>query len=204
MKLKYSFNNLVNRKNEVDWELFDKIQNDFFTKNTKYSLKTRPEKHPGESTTWEHIKNVVATAKKISLPLGIKRRTLVLAALFHDIGKPYRNPDHGFDSAKIMDKLFKKEGDFNLIRFVVRHHMIPPEMPEKYFKNVVLDSKKKKLNTKKVIKLILTLNRADIIRNRKMIDIDTFSKKTIKETIREETKIKKKLFLDALNELRKE
>jgi HD superfamily phosphodiesterase len=199
---KYRFDELINKRNQINWKLFDKIQLDFFSKN-KYNLKNRPEKHNDEKTTWEHIQNVVKSAKKIYLPIGITRRIIILSALFHDIGKPYRNHDHGLDSAKVMDKLFAKNKDYSLIRLAVRYHMISINDSIQDYKKIIIDSKKKNIDSKKIIKLILILNKIDILRGRKKSEIDVYTNKPLKKTISEEIKIKKRLFKEALSKLEK-
>lgn len=57
---------LIN-ENNINEELFDKIQSDFL-KMKKFNLKNRPEKHSGEKYTFDHILNVVNTAKTIKIP----------------------------------------------------------------------------------------------------------------------------------------
>jgi HD-GYP domain-containing protein (c-di-GMP phosphodiesterase class II) len=117
-------NDLIDDDNNVNWELFEKITDDFFAKeNIAFNLKTRPEKHVGEKFTIEHIKNVVETARKIKIPNSIDRKELILAALLHDVGKPYRNEDHGLDGIAIIKKLFKNKSNYKNLNLAIRHHM---------------------------------------------------------------------------------
>ena len=52
------------------------------------------------------------------------RNNLIIAAMLHDIAKPFRTGDaHGLDAIKIINELFSNSKDANMIKLAVRHHM---------------------------------------------------------------------------------
>jgi len=179
------YNDLVDDNYNINWDLFEKITDDFFAKEgTQWNLKNRPEKHSGEKVTIEHIKNVVETAKTIEIPNSVNRKDLVIAALLHDIGKPYRREDHGKDGIEVMDKLFKNNKSYNTIRLAVKHHMNlwKDEDMQKVVKDVIEEG----LDKNNFIDLLLALGNSDVIRNRKLEDIDDYTGKSIKESVQEQ------------------
>lgn len=198
---KYFLSDLLDEKLNVDWDLFDKIQNDFFSGKVRYDLKTRPEKHNGENTTWEHTQNVVKSATSIRLPVGIQRKNLILAALLHDVGKPYRRDNHAADGAKIIEKIFQKEKNFNLIKLAVKHHMISIEMELKDYKKIMLDAKKNNLNLWEFASFLLALNKVDILRGRKFSDLDDYYNEPLSKVLKKEYKLKSSIFESAIKEI---
>ena len=191
--------NLVDSNLNVNWDLLDTLQSALFA-NDKWNLKTRPEKHAGELFTWEHIQNVVASAMTMELPANVDRRQLVLAAVLHDIGKPYRNEDHGYDSADIMNKLFKEDDSFKLVRLAVRHHMITNKNIADY-RRAVMEAIRDGVDPAAFIDLLMALKSADITRGRDGNQIDEHSNKPIQDTILEEADKHRKSFALVMDEI---
>lgn len=192
-------NNLVGDDLSVNWDLLDKLQTELFS-NDKWNLRTRPEKHAGEQFTWEHIQNVVNSALTMDMPEGVDRKQVVIAALLHDIGKPYRNEDHGFDSADIMNKLFKDREDFKLIRLAIRHHMLDGKSKADY-RRAIMEATREGVNPTDFVNLVLAVKAADITRGRDASAIDELSGKSIQNTITEEASNHSKAFSEIITDL---
>lgn len=187
---------LIDDNLNINWELFDKLQTDFFASSAE-NLNNRPEHHDGENFTIEHIRNVVESAKRLPISDKVQRKTLVLAALLHDIAKPYHSNDHGLDAIAIINKLFKGEASDNLLKLAIRYHMLQANEPINNYRKMLLAAQTLKVNQDNFIDLVLALNSADIQRNRPDDAIDQYSGKTIRETILEEQRIKRAKFEEA-------
>lgn len=187
---------LIDDNLNINWELFDKLQTDFFASSAE-NLNNRPEHHDGENFTIEHIRNVVESAKRLPISDKVQRKTLVLAALLHDIAKPYHSNNHGLDAIAIINKLFKGEASDNLLKLAIRYHMLQANEPVNNYRKMLLAAQTLKVNQDNFIDLVLALNSADIQRNRPDDAIDQYSGKTIRETILEEQRIKRAKFEEA-------
>lgn len=187
---------LIDDNLNINWELFDKLQTDFFS-SSKENLNSRPEHHDGESFTIEHIRNVVESAKRLPISDKVKRKTLVLAALLHDIAKPYHNDDHGLDAMKVINKLFKGTASDNLLKLAIRYHMLQANESVNSYRKMLLAAQILGVNQDEFIDLVLALNSADIQRNRSDDTFDLLSGKTVKETMLEEAQLKRAKFEEA-------
>ena len=187
---------LVDDNLNVNWELFDKLQTDFFA-SSEQNLNNRPENHDGEDFTIQHIRNVVESAKRLPISDKVQRKTLVLAALLHDIAKPYHHTDHGLDAMAVINKLFKGTASDNLLKLAIRYHMLQAGEPVANYRKMLLAAKTLKVDQDDFIDLVLALNSADIQRNRPDDAIDQYSGKTVRETILEEQRIKRAKFEEA-------
>ena len=206
-----SFTDLINEDGTPNWDKFDKIFDKYFNEapdsafsKGRYNLRNRPENHDLETNTREHIENVVQSAMKLNVSKEI-RNNLIIAAMLHDIAKPFRTGDaHGLDAIKIINELFSNSKDANMIKLAVRHHMFSDSQGKfniEEARKIIKDAYNAKVDVNQFIQLLLALNTADITRNREDNAIDSYSKKTIKETIIEEYDYKKSLLTRALNEL---
>ena len=187
---------LIDDNLNVNWELFDKLQTDFFA-SSEQNLNNRPENHDGEEFTIQHIRNVVESAKRLPISDKVQRKTLVLAALLHDIAKPYHHTDHGLDAMAVINKLFKGTASDNLLKLAIRYHMLQAGEPVANYRKMLLAAKTLKVDQDDFIDLVLALNSADIQRNRPDDAIDQYSGKTVRETILEEQRIKRAKFEEA-------
>ena len=187
---------LIDDDLNINWELFDKLQTEFF-KDLSENLNNRKEYHDGEQFTIDHIKNVVESAKKLSINDKISRRNLVLSALLHDIAKPYHNDDHGLDAMQVINKIFKGSAPDNLLKLAIRYHMLQANDPIQNYYEMLLAAESIRVDKDEFIELVLALNTADIQRNRPDDAIDLYSGKTILETIQEENRIKRNKFEEA-------
>lgn len=181
-------NSFIDNKNNIIWDKFEDLMDNFF-KDAKYTLKNRPEHHSGETFTIDHIKNVVKSAQEITIHNNVKREDLIIASLLHDIGKPYRNENHGKDSFDIINTLFPKTN--NLIKAVVLYHMIGTDTDINIFKDVLNHIKINNVNKNDFISLLKALKAVDITRGRKDLDLDDYTGLTVKEAIKKE-----ELFID--------
>lgn len=194
---------LLNQDGTPNWQKFDEIFDDYFNKAAddkfskgRYTLRTRPEHHEGESNTREHIENVVNSALKAKVPEHIKSN-LIIAAMLHDIAKPFRRGDaHGLDAMEIINEIFSESKESNLIKLAVRHHMFSDTQSKfdiSEARKIIADAKALNINIDDFIELLLALNSADIIHDRDLNVIDSYSNKPVLDTVNEEYTFKKSL-----------
>lgn len=198
---------LLNQDGTPNWQKFDEIFDDYFNKAAddkfskgRYTLRTRPEHHEGESNTREHIENVVNSALKAKVPEHIKSN-LIIAAMLHDIAKPFRRGDaHGLDAMEIINEIFSESKESNLIKLAVRHHMFSDTQSKfdiNEARKIIADAKALNVNIDDFIELLLALNTADIIHGRDLSVIDSYSNKSVLDTVKEEYAFKKSLLQQA-------
>ena len=198
---------LLNQDGTPNWQKFDEIFDDYFNKAAddkfskgRYTLRTRPEHHEGESNTREHIENVVNSALKAKVPEHIKSN-LIIAAMLHDIAKPFRRGDaHGLDAMEIINEIFSESKESNLIKLAVRHHMFSDTQSKfdiNEARKIIADAKALNVNIDDFIELLLALNTADIIHGRYLSVIDSYSNKSVLDTVKEEYAFKKSLLQQA-------
>lgn len=87
------------------------------------------------STLFGHTEGVVKSALQIPVPKGSSRSELVRAALVHDIGKletgqEHSNPNHGYVSEYLLDKLGFPEFTTPTVKSAVRYHMANGKLDE--------------------------------------------------------------------------
>jgi hypothetical protein len=200
---------LLNEDGSPNWTRFDEIFDDYFNKvaddkfaKGRYNLRTRPEHHDGESNTREHIENVVNSVLKSNVSANIKSN-LIIAAMLHDIAKPFRRGNaHGLDAMEIINEIFSESEESNLIKLAVRHHMFSDTQSEFTLdeaKKIINDAVNLNVNINEFIELLLALNSADIIRNRDLSVIDSYTNKPLLDTVKEEYEFKKRLLQQAID-----
>lgn len=141
-----------------------------------------------EQSTHDHTYNVVQSAMTLPLEGGVTRQELVQAALLHDLGKPFKNDDHGKDSEDIINDLFPQISE--VVKFAVRWHMVnhfmsERENPNSVFTEIINDAKNRNLDVNKATSLLLLLNQTDILSGRNDQEIDDYTHTTVGETRKE-------------------
>ena len=204
--------NFINANGEVNWEYFEQILNNYhnsqpdsmFAKG-RTTLATRPEKHfEGEGNTLNHIKFVTQSMLDlfegkfdVDLPFVSEARAslqnqkdlMILAAMFHDVAKPYRHGDiHGWESADILRDIIGVDYNNRLAEWSVRHHMAMPFSHKSEFnlsnpeaievaRNMARDAKRVGIDAQTAINAFVLINAADIINGREITVEDNWAKK---------------------------
>ena len=203
---------LINSDGSINWEYFEQLldnyhnsQPDSMFAKGRYTLATRPENHfEGEKTTLNHIKFVTQSMLNlfegkfdIDLPfvsearasLQNQRDLMILAAMFHDVAKPYRHGDiHGWEAADIVRDILGVDFNNRLIEWAVRHHMPMPFSHKAEFnlsnpdalevaKNIARDAKRLGINSATAINAFILINAADVINGRELSVEDNWAKK---------------------------
>ena len=205
-------NNILNSRGEINWGYYESLLDEYhnsqpdsvFSKG-RYTLATRPENHfEGEKTTLNHIKFVTQSMLDLfegkfdlDLPfvseardsLQNQRDLMVLAAMFHDVAKPYRHGDiHGWEAADIMRDLLGVDYNNRLAEWAVRHHMPMPFSHKAEFnlsnpealevaKNIARDAKRLGIDPATAINAFILINAADVINGRELYVEDNWAKK---------------------------
>ena len=198
---------LLNDDQTVNWEqfiqnqrqYFEKLPNERFTKG-RYDLSTRPEKHGGtDKFTLDHTQRVVESSAYINnLPESLKQ-SLLYATLLHDIGKPFRNEDHGLDSITVANELFKSFPNEKLVKLAVRYHMVQADSSLETLSDILETVDKYGVDQKQFVDLLLALKTCDIINGRSGSTIDQYTGKTVKETVQSEISTLRKRFSDIIS-----
>ena len=200
-------NTLLNDNQTVNWEqfiqnqrqYFEKLPNERFTKG-RYDLSTRPEKHGGtDKFTLDHTQRVVESSAYINnLPESLKQ-SLLYATLLHDIGKPFRNEDHGLDSITVANELFKSFPNEKLVKLAVRYHMVQANSSLETLSDILKTVEKYGVDQQQFVDLLLALKTCDIINGRSGSTIDQYTGKTVKETVQSEISTLRKRFSDIIS-----
>ena len=200
-------NTLLNDNQTVNWEqfiqnqrqYFEKLPNERFTKG-RYDLSTRPEKHGGtDKFTLDHTQRVVESSAYINnLPESLKQ-SLLYATLLHDIGKPFRNEDHGLDSIIVANELFKSFPNEKLVKLAVRYHMVQADSSLETLSDILKTVEKYGVDQQQFVDLLLALKTCDIINGRSGSTIDQYTGKTVKETVQSEISTLRKRFSDIIS-----
>ena len=204
--------NLIAANGEINWEYFEQILNDYHNEQPdsmfakgRTILATRPEKHfEGEGNTLNHIKFVTQSMLDLfegkfdaDLPFVSEARAslqnqkdlMVLAAMFHDVAKPYRHGDiHGWESADILRDIMGIDYNNRLAEWAVRHHMAMPFSHKSEFnlsnpdavrvaKNMASDAVRVGIDAQTAINAFVLINAADIINGREIAAEDNWAKK---------------------------
>lgn len=208
---------LINPDGTINWNTFEQVLNDYhnsqpdsrFAKG-RYTLATREEKHfPGEGNTLNHIKFVTQSMLDLidgkfdgELPfvsearanLANQRDLLVLAAMFHDVAKPFRHGDiHGWESADILREIIGTNYNNRLAEWAVRHHMPMPFSHKAEFnldnpdaisvaENIAKDALRLGIDKATAINAFVLINAADIINGRALDVEDNWAKKELAAT----------------------
>ena len=198
---------LLNDDQTVNWEqfiqnqrqYFEKLPNERFTKG-RYDLSTRPEKHGDtDKFTLDHTQRVVESSAYINnLPESLKQ-SLLYATLLHDIGKPFRNEDHGLDSIIVTNELFKSFPNEKLVKLAVRYHMVQADSSLETLSDILETVDKYGVDQKQFVDLLLALKTCDIINGRSGSTIDQYTGKTVKETVQSEISTLRKRFSDIIS-----
>lgn len=198
---------LLNDDQTVNWEqfiqnqrqYFEKLPNERFTKG-RYDLSTRPEKHGDtDKFTLDHTQRVVESSAYINnLPESLKQ-SLLYATLLHDIGKPFRNEDHGLDSIIVTNELFKSFPNEKLVKLAVRYHMVQADSSLGTLSDILETVDKYGVDQKQFVDLLLALKTCDIINGRSGSTIDQYTGKTVKETVQSEISTLRKRFSDIIS-----
>ena len=198
---------LLNDDQTVNWEqfiqnqrqYFEKLPNERFTKG-RYDLSTRLEKHGGtDKFTLDHTQRVVESSAYINnLPESLKQ-SLLYATLLHDIGKPFRNEDHGLDSIIVANELFKSFPNEKLVKLAVRYHMVQADSSLETLSDILKTVEKYGVDQQQFVDLLLALKTCDIINGRSGSTIDQYTGKTIKETVQSEISTLRKRFSDIIS-----
>ena len=198
---------LLNDDQTVNWEqfiqnqrqYFEKLPNERFTKG-RYDLSTRPEKHGGtDKFTLDHTQRVVESSAYINnLPESLKQ-SLLYATLLHDIGKPFRNEDHGLDSIIVANELFKSFPNEKLVKLAVRYHMVQADSSLETLSDILKTVEKYGVDQQQFVDLLLALKTCDIINGRSGSTIDQYTGKTVKETVQSEISTLRKRFSDIIS-----
>ena len=198
---------LLNDDQTVNWEqfiqnqrqYFEKLPNERFTKG-RYDLSTRPEKHGGtDKFTLDHTQRVVESSAYINnLPESLKQ-SLLYATLLHDIGKPFRNEDHGLDSIIVANELFKSFPNEKLVKLAVRYHMVQANSSLETLSDILKTVEKYGVDQQQFVDLLLALKTCDIINGRSGSTIDQYTGKTVKETVQSEISTLRKRFSDIIS-----
>ena len=198
---------LLNDDQTVNWEqfiqnqrqYFEKLPNERFTKG-RYDLSTRPEKHGDtDKFTLDHTQRVVESSAYINnLPESLKQ-SLLYATLLHDIGKPFRNEDHGLDSIIVTNELFKSFPNEKLVKLAVRYHMVQADSSLETLSDILETVDKYGVDQKQFVNLLLALKTCDIINGRSGSTIDQYTGKTVKETVQSEISTLRKRFSDIIS-----
>ena len=198
---------LLNDDQTVNWEqfiqnqrqYFEKLPNERFTKG-RYDLSTRPEKHGGtDKFTLDHTQRVVESSAYINnLPESLKQ-SLLYATLLHDIGKPFRNEDHGLDSIIVANELFKSFPNEKLVKLAVRYHMVQADSSLETLSDILETVEKYGVDQQQFVNLLLALKTCDIINGRSGSTIDQYTGKTVKETVQSEISTLRKRFSDIIS-----
>ena len=198
---------LLNDDQTINWEqfiqnqrqYFEKLPNERFTKG-RYDLSTRPEKHGGtDKFTLDHTQRVVESSAYINnLPESLKQ-SLLYATLLHDIGKPFRNEDHGLDSIIVANELFKSFPNEKLVKLAVRYHMVQADSSLETLSDILKTVEKYGVDQQQFVDLLLALKTCDIINGRSGSTIDQYTGKTVKETVQSEISTLRKRFSDIIS-----
>jgi len=211
----------------------------------RYTLATRPENHfTGEKNTLNHIKfvtqsmlNLLEGKYDVDLPFVSEARAslqnqkdlMIIAAMFHDVAKPYRHGDiHGWESADILRDLLGIDYNNRVAEWAVRHHMPMPFSHKAEFnlsnpeaievaKNIARDAKRIGIDANTAINAFVLINAADIINGRELNVDDNWAKKageeglkkyggdiSVKNVLSIELKEKVALLKKAFNEIKDE
>jgi hypothetical protein len=178
----------------------------------RYTLATRPENHfTEEKNTLNHIKfvtqsmlNLLEGKYDMDLPFVSEARAsmqnqkdlMILAAMFHDVAKPYRHGDiHGWESADILRDLLGVDYDNRVAEWAVRHHMPMPFSHKAEFslsnpeaievaKNIARDAKRVGIDANTAINAFVLINAADVINGRELNVDDNWAKKAGEEGLK--------------------
>jgi len=178
----------------------------------RYTLATRPENHfAEEKNTLNHIKfvtqsmlNLLEGKYDMDLPFVSEARAsmqnqkdlMILAAMFHDVAKPYRHGDiHGWESADILRDLLGVDYDNRVAEWAVRHHMPMPFSHKAEFslsnpeaievaKNIARDAKRVGIDANTAINAFVLINAADVINGRELDVDDNWAKKAGEEGLK--------------------
>jgi hypothetical protein len=183
---------------DIDFDAFDKIQQEYFSRIKAVDLGNREEHHIGEANTLQHTRNVLNSSKILPIDDNL-RQSLELSALFHDLGKPFHEEDHGFRSLSILNSLFSDVSP--LVKLVVRYHMIPQNFTLDDAKNIIGTVIKNKVNVDDFIEVLTALNSADILRGRDLFYVDENEHRPISEILSTEVLAKRDLLVRAKNEI---
>lgn len=203
---------LVGKNGEVNWSLFEQLLDQYHNSKPdsmfshgRYTLSTRPENHfSEEKNTLNHIKFVTQSMLNLfegkydmDLPfvsearssLRNQRDLMVLAAMFHDVAKPYRHGDiHGWESADILRDVLGIDYNNRLAEWAVRHHMPMPFSHKAEFslsnpeaievaKNIARDARRIGIDANTAINAFVLINAADVINGRELNVDDNWAKK---------------------------
>lgn len=216
LKNESSQNNVISEiikpDGQINWDYFENLldtyhnnQPDSMFSKGRYTLSTRPENHfTGEKNTLNHIKfvtqsmlNLLEGKYDMDLPFVSEARSslqnqkdlMVIAAMFHDVAKPYRHGDiHGWESADILRDLLGIDYNNRVAEWAVRHHMPMPfshkaefslSNPEaiKVARNIARDAKRIGIDAQTAINAFVLINAADIINGRELDVEDNWAKK---------------------------
>lgn len=204
--------NIINSEGEINWEYFESLMDRYHNKQPdsmfahgRYTLSTRPENHfSEEKNTLNHIKfvtqsmlNLLEGKYDMDLPFVSEARAslknqkdlMILAAMFHDVAKPYRHGDiHGWESADILRDVLGLNYDNRLAEWAVRHHMPMPFSHKADFnksnpealevaKNIARDAKRVGIDANTAINAWILINAADVINGRDLSVEDNWAKK---------------------------
>lgn len=204
--------NIITPEGEINWEYFESLMDKYHNKQPdsmfahgRYTLSTRPENHfSEEKNTLNHIKfvtqsmlNLLEGKYDMDLPFVSEARAslknqkdlMILAAMFHDVAKPYRHGDiHGWESADILRDVLGLNYDNRLAEWVVRHHMPMPFSHKADFnksnpealevaKNIARDAKRVGIDANTAINAWVLINAADVINGRELSVEDNWAKK---------------------------
>jgi hypothetical protein len=178
----------------------------------RYTLATRPENHfTGEKNTLNHIKfvtqsmlNLLEGKYDMDLPFVSEARAslqnqkdlMIIAAMFHDVAKPYRHGDiHGWESADILRDLLGVDYDNRVAEWAVRHHMPMPFSHKAEFslsnpeaievaKNIARDARRVGIDANTAINAFVLINAADVINGRELNVDDNWAKKAGEEGLK--------------------
>ena len=199
---------IVNPDGSINFEKLEEVTDKYFNnadealfKKGRKTLRTREEHHQNENNTLEHLQNVVKSAMEMQLDDRLKSE-LVLAAALHDIAKPFHGGQmHGFQSAELINKLFKGNVS-KLVRFAVRHHMLTlvddGEFTQEDATRIVQDAIDNGIRPDDAIVLLMALNTADILSGQPLDAIDQITNKTKQEVIQDEISQKTIMLMNAM------
>ena len=210
---------LIDSDGQINWGYFEQLldeyhnnQPDSMFSDSRYVLSTRPENHfSEEKNTLNHIKfvtqsmlNLLEGKYDMDLPfvsearssLQNQRDLLILAAMFHDVAKPYKHGDiHGWESADILRDVLGVDYNNRLAEWAVRHHMPMPFSHKAEFnlsnpealevaKNIARDAKRVGIDANTAINAFVLINAADVINGRELDVDDNWAKKAGEEGLK--------------------
>lgn len=173
-------------------EYFTQLPDGRFKPNKRFDLTNRPEKHgiEGEAFTKDHLKNVLDTVVKVNtidpdMQLSDEDlEAVALAAIFHDLGKPFKNNDHGLDSLTILNELFDDSVTPD-VKLAVRFHMLSATSPQYLYDLMVKEVANANIDHRKFKTLIKALKICDIVAGRDLTAPDTvFEGKTLGDAVK--------------------